>query len=187
MLTYNKDNRTLRIEKRLEAIIIKFINFMNQNLMVNKVSITAFMEAFIFRGIDYYIKAAYEHCASEREKEELDGIVKELEEYWRSQPWSETTDTKTRTISIDSRMFELLKLYIKFEMAVWKRDWTLNGLLIGGMMNGLELYLESDREFVTGNHIVIDFDYDKLIRDIKMCIADKQLRIIFRDGKKIGN
>lgn len=187
MLTYNKNNRTLRIEKCLEEIIIKFINLMNQSLMVNRISITAFMEAFIFRGMDYYMRAAYEHCPSEREKEELDGIAAELTEFWKNHPWSEGSDTKTRTVSIDSRIYELLKTYVRFEMEVWKRDWTLNGLLIGSMMNGLEFYFDCDREYMASNHITTDFDYDKLIREIKACIARQHIRIVFRDGKKIGD
>lgn len=185
MLTYNKNNRTLRIEKRLEEIIIEFINFLNQDLLVKKISITAFMEEFMFRGIQYYQKAAYQHCPSEKERKKLDAISEKLKAYWNSQPWSEKTDTKTRTVSIDSQLFELLKVYVRFENAVWQRDWTLNGLLIGGMMNGLEYYLDSDLVFMANHNISIEYDYKELIQNMKACIAQKRFPIMFRDGKRI--
>ena len=185
MITYNKNNRTLRIEKRLEELIIKFINFLNQELMVNKISITAFMEEFVFKGINYYMEVAYQHCTLEKQREELDGISGELKVYWENLPYSGKTDTTTRTLSIDSETFELLKVYVRLENAVWKRDWTLNGLLIGGMMNGLEFYLSSDLHFINSNDVATDYDYSTLIQDIRQCIARKKILITFRDGKEI--
>lgn len=174
-----KDVFSIRIDDFLFKNISELTEFFNEELLKNKISRNNLLENAIVKGIKYYYKMAEEHCRNARQQEKLKKIQCEFDEYLLDN--FKEYKKENKTICIDAYYHELLKAYCRFENNIYNRDWSVNGLIIGSVINGILFYIQTDRQFITNMNIQIEeYNYEFLMDEITIITKKQYLKMEFR-------
>lgn len=173
-----KDIFSIRIEKELLTNIEKLNKFLNEEVLKNRMSLNSFIEILAVKGIKVYYEKIKTHCTHEQ-LEKLASIQKELEEYLLNN-FKEGGMKTNKTINIDKYYHELLKAYCLFENNIYNRDWTVNGLIVGTFINGIEFYIRTDKAFIESMHIKTEYNYQCLMEELMIIVKKQGLNMTFK-------
>lgn len=179
MATQEKNTLSIRIVGELYAVVEDFTEFLNTELLRKKVSRTLLMENLFIKGIKHYFDIAEEHCSEENLKK-MEAIRNRLTECVNN-PWKEENKLN-KTIKIDSIYHNLMKSYVAFENMLYSREFTVNSLLCGSLINGIDFYIKLDTLCIDKMQIEIaDYDYNWLIEEIKLIERKQDFTLTFKN------
>lgn len=179
MATQEKDILSIRIDGELFAVVEDFTDFLNEELLAKKITKTLLMENLFIRGIKYYFDIAEKYC-NDANIARLNAIKDRLTAYINN-PWREENKLN-KTIKFDSIYHNLMKSYVAFENILYCRELTVNGLLCGTVIHGIDFYIKLDTMYMNAMKVVIpDYDYNWIIEEIRLVERKQDFQLKFKE------